>query len=168
MNIEFKGMKPSVSDKAFIAEGVKLIGNVKIEEDAGIWYNAVLRADINEIRVGKRSNVQDGCAVHVDHTHPTIIGDDVTIGHNAVIHGCEIGDNALIGMGAIVLNGAVVGEKSLVGAGALIGEGKVVPPRSLVVGNPMRVIRELNDEQLKAIEANKDTYVKLAQDFLAE
>lgn len=164
--MEFRGKKPQIAEDAFIAEGARLIGDVTIESKASIWFNAVLRGDINSIVVGEGSNVQDNCTVHVDHEFPVVIGKRVTIGHNAVIHGATIGDEALIGMGATVLNGARIGEKAIVAAGAVVLEGKEIPPRSLAVGVPAKVVREnLSDEQLEAVANNLETYLQLTEEY---
>lgn len=142
----FKGIAPDVHTKSFIADGVSIIGAVTLKEFASLWFNTVVRGDVNKIEVGRYSNVQDNSVVHVADAHPTIIGDYVTIGHNATIHGCTIEEHCLIGMGAIVLNGAVIGKGSIVAAGALVREGQVIPPHSLVVGLPAKVVRSIPEE----------------------
>lgn len=144
----------------FIAPDARLIGNVIVEDDASIWFGAILRAEYEPIHVGARTNVQDGVIAHVDPGFPMKLGRDVSIGHNAIIHGCTVEDGALIGMGATVMNGAVVGAGSLVGANALVTEGKVFPPRSLIVGAPARRIRELTDEEVRGCLETAAGYVK--------
>lgn len=167
--LEFRGKVPRIAQDAFVAEGARLIGDVTIESKASVWFNAVLRGDINSIVVGEGSNVQDNCTVHVDHDFPVVIGKRVTIGHNAVIHGAVIDDGALIGMGAVLLNGARIGEKAIVAAGALVLEGREVPPRSLVAGVPAKVVREnLSDEQLASVAGNLETYLRLTAEYLGE
>ena len=165
--MKFNGKEPQIADNVFIAEGARLIGDVTLHPNVSVWFNTVLRADINSIEIGEGSNIQDNSTVHVDYDYPTVVGRHVTIGHNAVIHGATIKDDALIGMGAIVLNGAVVGEKAIVGAGALVGEGKEIPPRSLAVGVPAKVIRtDMTDEQLAFVKANLEGYLRLTEAYL--
>lgn len=167
--IEFRDKKPRIAQDAFIAAGARLIGDVTVKAKASIWFNAVLRGDINSIVIGEGSNVQDNSTVHVDHEFPVVVGRRVTIGHNAVIHGATIDDEALIGMGAIILNGAHVGEKAIVAAGAVVLEGMEIPPRSLAVGVPARVVREnLSDEQLASVARNLETYLLLTEEYRAE
>ncbi|MEM0987506.1 MAG: gamma carbonic anhydrase family protein [Pseudomonadota bacterium] len=132
----------------YIAPGAQVIGRVIVEEEVSIWFNAVLRADNEPMHLGWGSNVQDGCVFHVDPGFPLSIGENVTVGHMALLHGCTVGDNTLVGMGAVVLNGAKIGRDCVVGANALITEGKEIPDRSMVVGQPGRVIRTLDDDQL--------------------
>ncbi|GAB2836261.1 gamma carbonic anhydrase family protein [Microbacterium insulae] len=149
---------PDVHADAFVASGARVIGEVTLAEGASVWYNAVLRADGARISVGPGSNLQDNVSVHVDAGHPVVIGADVSVGHNAVVHGCIIGDGSLIGMGSVVLSGAVIGEGCLVAAGAVVLEGTVVPPGSLVAGVPAKVRRELSDEERAGIIRNARTY----------
>ncbi len=143
---EFEGQSPDVDKKTFIADGAQVIGAVKMKEFSSFWFNTVVRGDVNRIEIGCYSNVQDNSVVHVSDSFPTIIGDYVTIGHNAIIHGCTIENHCLIGMGSIILNGAVIGTGSIIGAGALIRENQVIPPYSLVVGVPGKVIKSTADE----------------------
>jgi len=149
----------------FIASNATLIGSITLKEDVNIWFGAVLRADKGSISIGARSNIQDNCVVHTSSGHPTVVGDGVSVGHGAILHGCIIEDNALIGMGAIVLNGARVGEGSIIGAGAVVAEGKEIPPRSLVLGVPGKIVREVNDEQYQSTLENAQTYVELAEKY---
>ena len=163
----YKGATPRVHATAYIDPSAQVIGDVEIGEASSIWMNAVVRGDVNWIRIGARSNVQDGSIVHVMiQTHPTTIGDEVTIGHGAVVHGCTLHDRILIGMGAIVLNGVEVGEDSIVAAGTLLSEGTRVPPRSLVMGSPGRVKRELTDTDLESIRAYAQRYVGYRLDYM--
>ncbi|MBQ6218458.1 MAG: gamma carbonic anhydrase family protein [Methanosphaera sp.] len=151
-----------MSDKTKIYDGAKLIGDVTLNDEVAIWYNAIVRGDIEPIKIGKRSNVQDNCTIHVSKDKPVTIGESVSIGHGAIIHGCTIEDNVLIGMGAIILNGAHIAKNCLVGAGALITENKEFPEGSLIIGSPAKAIRKLSEEEIKGITENADNYVKLA------
>ena len=161
------GRLPVVDPSAYVDASAQVIGDVEIGAESSIWMNVVVRGDVNRIRIGARTNVQDATVVHVmHHTHPTTIGDDVTIGHGAIVHGCTVGDRVLIGMGAILLNGAIVGEDSIVGAGSLVTEGFVTPPRSLVVGRPARVRRTLSDEDVASILDYAQNYVRYRLDYL--
>ncbi len=138
-----------------------------VGKDSSVWMNAVLRGDVNTIRVGDRTNVQDGCIVHVmSDTHPTTLGDDVTVGHGAVLHGCSVNDRCLVAMGAIVLNGAVIGTESIIAAGTLVVEGMTIPPRSLVMGSPARVSRTLTDDEVTSIQRYADHYVQYKNEYL--
>lgn len=152
------GREPDIDPSAFVASGARVIGAVTLGEGASVWYNAVLRGDSDSITVGAGSNLQDNVSVHVDASHPVVIGRDVSVGHNAVVHGCAIGDGSLIGMGSVVLSGAVIGEGCLVAAGAVVLEGTVVPPGSLVAGVPAKVRRALTDDEREGILQNAQTY----------
>jgi carbonic anhydrase/acetyltransferase-like protein (isoleucine patch superfamily) len=155
-----------VDPTAYIDESAQVIGDVEIGPESSVWMNAVVRGDVNRIRIGRRTNVQDGTIVHVMHrTHPTDIGNDVTIGHAAIVHGCTIADRVLIGMGAIVLNGARVGEDSIVAAGTLVTEGTVIPPRSMVMGSPGRVRRSLTEDEVTFLMQSADNYVRYRLDY---
>jgi carbonic anhydrase/acetyltransferase-like protein (isoleucine patch superfamily) len=157
---------PRVHPTAFIDSSAQVIGDVEIGQDSSVWMNAVVRGDVHWIRIGARSNVQDGTIVHVmNGTHPTTIGDDVTIGHGAVVHGCMLQDRILVGMGAIILNGVMVGHDSIV-AGTLLPEGMHVPPRSLVMGSPGKVRRELTDEDVASIRTYAERYVGYRLDYM--
>lgn len=157
--LSLPGAEPSIHETALIAAGSRIVGDVELGERASVWYNAVVRGDVNSVRIGARSNVQDNVSIHVDAGHPAIIGADVSIGHNAVVHGCAVGDGSLIGMGSVVLSGAVIGAQSLVAGGAVVLEGTVVPPRSLVAGVPAKVRRELTDDEVEGIAANASRYL---------
>jgi carbonic anhydrase/acetyltransferase-like protein (isoleucine patch superfamily) len=154
---------PRVAASAWLAPSADLVGAVELRDDSSVWYTAVLRADYDPIVLGPRSNLQDGVVVHTDVGRPVTIGSGVSVGHRAVLHGCTVGDDCLIGMGSIILNGAVIGEGSLIAAGAVVQEGAVIPPRSLVAGVPGKVRRELADEDVARIRLNADVYVDLAQ-----
>jgi len=163
----YRGKLPRVHPTAFIDQSAQVIGDVDIGEDSSVWMCVVIRGDVHHIRIGRRSNVQDGTIVHVmKDTHPTLIGDDVTIGHAAVVHGCTIEDRCLIGMGAILLNGVTVGTGSIVAAGTLLPERTQVPPRSLVMGSPGKVRRTLGDSDLAEIQMYADRYVAYRLDYL--
>lgn len=157
---ELEGIAPQIAPDAWVAPDAQLMGNIVLEGESSVWWGAVLRGDNEEIRVGQRSNVQDLCVLHTDPGAPLRIGRDCTIGHRAMLHGCTIGDGALIGMGATILNGAKIGDGALIGAGALIPEGKEIPAGALVMGAPGRVIRQLDDaaraELLRSAERYRD------------
>ncbi|CAN3702104.1 Protein YrdA [Microbacterium sp. MM2322] len=150
---------PEIDDTAFVASGARVVGDVRLSTDASVWYNAVLRGDSATITVGARSNVQDNVSVHVDAGRPVVIGADVSVGHNAVVHGCTIGDGSLIGMGSVILSGADIGPGCLIAGGAVVLEGTVVPAGSLVAGVPAQVRRALTDEERAKILRNAQTYV---------
>ena len=163
----YRGIMPRVHHTAFIDDSAQVIGDVEIGEESSVWMAAVIRGDVHRIRIGRRSNVQDGTIVHVmNQTHPTTIGDAVTIGHAAVLHGCTIEDRCLIGMGAILLNGAHIGCDSIVAAGSLVVEEMNVPPRSLVMGSPGKVKRPLTDAEVASIRAYSDRYVGYRLDYM--
>jgi carbonic anhydrase/acetyltransferase-like protein (isoleucine patch superfamily) len=156
--------RPRVAPTAWLAPGTVVAGDVTIGAGSSLWYGAVLRGDCARIVVGERSNLQDGVVVHVDDASPTIVGDDVSVGHRAVLHGCEIGDGALVGMGATVMSGAVVGAGAMVAAGALVTPGKVVPPGVLAAGVPAKVVRDLTDEERTQLVRNAAHYLELTAD----
>ena len=163
----FQGVLPKVPKSVFVEDTAVVIGDVVLGEGCSIWFHAVVRGDVNHIRVGDRTNVQDLCVLHVTHdTHPLVIGSDVTIGHHVVLHGCTIKDRVLIGMGAIIMDGAVIGEDSVVGAGALVTENTKVAPRSLVLGSPAKVKRTVTDKELAWIRESAENYVKYARQYL--
>ena len=165
----YGGKEPRLGQRVFVAESAALIGDVELGDDASVWYGVVLRGDIHYIRIGARSNVQDNAVFHVEHgVAPAVLAEEVTIGHAAVVHGCNVGRGALIGIGAIVLSGATIGEQALVGAGAVVQEGMQVPPRTLVVGVPARVKRELTAEELNRLEGSWKHYVDYKDRYLAE
>ena len=162
---ELDGIAPEIAASAWVAPDAQLIGRVVLEDEASVWWGAVLRGDNEEIRVGRGSNVQELSVFHTDPGYPLTIGRDVTIGHRAMLHGCTIGDGALIGMGATVLNGARIGEGALIGAGALIAEGKEIPPGALVMGAPGRVVRQLDDEAIAKLRQSAAHYRQNAARF---
>lgn len=156
----FGDATPEIHDSAFIANSADIIGRVKIEEEASVWYNATLRGDINEIVVGPKSNVQDNAVIHLSDDYGSYLGELVTIGHSAIIHACEIKDEVLIGMGACVLDGAVIGERSIVGANALVTSGTIIPPGSLVIGSPAKVVKTLDLKAQSEVKHWAEKYVK--------
>ncbi|MCD7781537.1 MAG: gamma carbonic anhydrase family protein [Methanosphaera sp.] len=151
-----------MTEKTRIYDGAKVIGDVDLKNNVSVWYNAVIRADLEPITIDENSNVQDNCVLHVSTGYPVKIGKNVSIGHNATIHGCTIEDDVLIGMGSTILNGAHISKNCLVGAGALVTENKEFPENSLIIGSPAKAVRELTDEEIKSIRENADEYVKLA------
>ncbi|MEW6320750.1 MAG: gamma carbonic anhydrase family protein [Acidobacteriota bacterium] len=162
----FRGIVPQVDPSAYVDESAQVVGDVHIGAESSVWLNVVIRGDVHRIRIGRRTNVQDLTMVHVMRdTHPTTIGDEVTIGHSAVIHGCTIEDRVLIGMAAVLLNGVHVGHDSIVAAGTLLTEGTRVPPRSLVMGRPGTVRRALSDEEVAGIRGYADSYVGYRLDY---
>jgi carbonic anhydrase/acetyltransferase-like protein (isoleucine patch superfamily) len=164
---EHRGRMPVVHPSVFVDESAQVIGDVEIGAESSVWMNAVVRGDVNAIRIGRRTNVQDGVVIHVMHdTHATSIGDDVTIGHGAIVHGCAVGNRVLIGMGAILLNGASVGEDAMIAAGALVTEDAIVPPRTLVMGAPARVRRELSEEEIRFVLESAANYVRYRVDYV--
>jgi carbonic anhydrase/acetyltransferase-like protein (isoleucine patch superfamily) len=150
---------PQIAETAFVAPGAVLVGNVTLGDEASVWYNSVLRAEHEPITIGRRSNLQDNVSCHVDRGYPLILGAGISVGHGAVLHGCTIEDNVLVGMAATVMNGAVIGTGSLVAAGAVVLEGTIVPPGSLVAGVPARVRRELSDDEIAGIRHNAQAYL---------
>ena len=160
--IDFEGRTPQVSESAWVAPNATLIGKVTLSERSSVFYTSVLRGDMDTITIGERSNIQDGCVAHTDPGFPVTVGTGVSVGHRAVLHGCTIEDDALIGMGAVVLNGARVGAGSLIAAGAVVTEGMQIPPGSLVAGVPAKVRRELAEEDIEGLRENARTYVELA------
>ncbi len=154
--------EPVIAENTFLAPGCMIIANVHIKTGSSIWYNSVLRGDLAEINIGENSNIQENCSLHVDHNAPLNIGDDVTVGHGVVLHGCTVKDNCLIGMGATILNNAIIGENSIIGAGALIPEGKEVPSGSLVLGVPGKVVRELSESEIAKLKLHAEEYTRLA------
>ena len=163
----YRGVSPRVHPSAFVDESAQVIGDVEIGEESGVWMCAVLRGDVHRIRIGRRTNIQDGTVVHVmTGTHPTTIGDHVTIGHGAIVHGCTIDDQCLIGMGAILLNGVHVGSGSIVAAGTLLVEGMSVPPKSLVMGSPGKVKRLLTHAEVADVQLYADRYVEYRLDYM--
>ncbi|MCP8883331.1 gamma carbonic anhydrase family protein [Devosia sp. XJ19-1] len=162
------GVAPRIDENVgWIAPTAVLVGDVVVGPEVGIWFGVVARGDIETISIGARTNVQENCVLHTDRGFPLNIGANVTVGHSAIVHGCTIGDNTLIGMGATVLNGAVIGKNCLIGANALVTEGKVIPDNSLVMGAPAKVVREIDAEGVAGLAASADRYVNNAKRFAA-
>ena len=161
----FRGNKPKIADSAYVDPGAHVIGDVEIGAGSSVWPTAVLRGDIEPIRVGAMTNIQDGTLIHTDRGFPAVIGDRVTVGHAAVLHGCTVGDNSLIGMGAIMMNGVKIGTNSLVGAGSVVPEGKSYPDNSLIVGSPAKAIRTLDERLIEMIRGGADIYVRRSQRY---
>ncbi|GIU81858.1 MAG: gamma carbonic anhydrase family protein [Acidobacteria bacterium] len=162
----FRNFEPKIHPTAYVAENAVIIGDVEIGEQASIWYNCVLRGDVNYIRIGARTNIQDGTIIHVSRqTHPTIIEDEVTVGHSATIHGCYIERGSLVGIGAIVLDGSRIGAYSLIAAGSLVTPNTEIPPRSLVMGTPARVKRQLSDNEVEDLQRFWRNYVSLIGEY---
>jgi len=162
----FQGVEPRIHESAFIAENAIIIGDVEIGEQSSVWYGSILRADVNSIRIGARTNIQDASVIHVtSKTHDTVLEDEITLGHRVTIHGCYIETGSLIGIGAIVLDGARIGRNSLVAAGSLVTPNTEIPPRSLVMGSPARVKRELSEEEVKDLARFWQNYVELSKRY---
>lgn len=164
MIINYKDIKPVIHRSVFIAHSADVIGRVTLAEDVSIWYGTVLRGDCNSINIGKGSNIQDNCTVHIGNNSSVEIGEYVTVGHNAVIHGCKIGNNCLIGMGSVILNDAEIGDETIIGAGSLVTEGKKIPSGVLCMGSPAKVIRELTVDEKEKIRNSAFEYIKEAND----
>lgn len=162
---ELDGVAPQMADSAWVADSAQVMGNVHLHEEASVWFGAVLRGDTETITVGKGSNVQDGTVMHADYGFPLVVGDRVTIGHQVMLHGCTIGDESLIGIGATVLNGAKIGRHCLVGARSLVTEGKEFPDGSLIMGTPAKVVRQLTPEQIEGLRRSAAHYVENAQRY---
>lgn len=163
----FKDKKPVIDPSAFIVESAQVIGDVVIGEESSVWFNAVIRGDMNYIRIGKRTNIQDGCVLHVARrTYPLIIGDEVTVGHHVTLHACTVNSRCLIGMGAVVMDGVEIGENSIVGAGALVTSHTKIPPQSLVLGTPAVVKRSLTEEEMRGIRESAANYVGDIESYL--
>ena len=155
---------PDTAEAAFVAGSAVVVGEVSLGKDSSVWYGAVIRGDLKGIRIGQRSNIQDGAILHVTREQGVELGEDVTVGHGAIIHGCVIESECLIGMGAIILDGAHIGEGSVVGAGSLVPEGKIIPPDSLLMGTPARIAREVKPEERERIRELAESYVELARE----
>jgi carbonic anhydrase/acetyltransferase-like protein (isoleucine patch superfamily) len=165
----FQGLWPKLGARVYVDPSAQVIGDVELGDHASVWMNAVVRGDVNSIRIGAHSNVQDNCVVHVHKgTHTTVLGEYVTVGHGVTLHGCRIESHCLIGMGAIILNGATIGSESIVAAGALVPEGMQVPPRSVVMGTPGRFRRQVTDEEREGIRRSAANYFDYKETYLAE
>jgi carbonic anhydrase/acetyltransferase-like protein (isoleucine patch superfamily) len=165
----FRGVRPQIHPTAFIEESAQIIGDVHIGAESSVWFNAVVRGDVFHIRIGERTNVQDGTVIHVSNgTHATILEDEVTVGHNVTLHGCHIERGSLVGIGSIVMDGVRVGAQSLVAAGSLLTPGTQVPPRSLVMGAPARVKRPLTEEEVSSLDIFWKNYIEYTRVYLEE
>ena len=165
----YLGVLPTITSSAFIENTAVVIGDVVIDSESSVWFNSVIRGDVHYIRIGHRTNVQDLSLLHVTHdTHPLVIGNDVTIGHHVVLHGCKIGSRVLIGMGSIVMDGAVIEDDCIIGAGSLVTEGTVVPSHSLALGSPARVKRSLNEKELAWIKESANNYIRYAKQYMID
>ena len=173
MIITFKGKKPTIGKGVFIANSADVIGDLDIQDNSSIWFNCVIRADVHQIKIGKNTNIQDLTTIHVDSPkpnnpdgYPTLIGDNVTIGHNCCIHGCIIENTSLIGMGTTILNGAMISQESIIGANSLVTANKKFPPRSLIMGAPAKLIRELTQKEIDFLYQSATNYVNYKNDYL--
>lgn len=164
---ELDGVAPQISDSAWVADSAQVMGQVALAEDVSVWFGVVIRGDTDSIQIGKRTNIQDLSVLHADVGMPLTIGDDVTVGHKVMLHGCTVGDGSLIGIGAIVLNGAKIGKGCLVGAGSLVTEGKEFPDGSMIMGTPAKVVRQLSPDQLQGLLSSAEHYVDNARRFRA-
>ncbi len=158
--MDFTNRVPSIHEDSFIANGAKVIGRVILKKGVSIWYNAVLRGDINDITIGENTNIQDNTVIHVADNYSTVVGNNVTVGHSVVIHACRIGDNCLIGMGSIIMDGSVISDNSIIAAGSIIPMGKTFEPNSLIMGSPAIVKRSLSDKEISGISNMADKYRK--------
>ena len=165
MIVTFKGKTPEMNPTVFVAPGAKVIGEVSIGEESTIWFNAVLRGDEGPISIGKRCSIQDNSTIHLYEDAPVVVEDEVTVGHNVILHGCKVGRRSIIGMGSTILDHAEIGEECIIGANTLIPPGKKIPPRSLVVGSPGKIVRDLTDKDFEIIQLSIDTYVQKGYDY---
>lgn len=163
MLLKFLDKKPKLDESVFIADGAKIIGDVTLHKNSSIWFNAVLRGDVSQIVIGENSNVQDNSTIHTDHNKPVILGKNVTIGHNCILHSCVVEDNTLIGMGSTILDCAVIGKGSIVGANSLVTGRTIIPPNSLVLGSPAKVVKELNSSEQNIMSAKE--YVEISKKY---
>ncbi len=167
MILPYRGVYPELGESVYIDESARVIGDVRIGDFSSVWFNVVIRGDVNYIRIGEKTNVQDNSTLHVTkEIYPLIIGSEVTIGHGVILHGCTLEDRILVGMGAIVLDNAHIGECSIIGAGSVVTEGTRIPPRSLALGVPARVVRRLEDEEIERIARSARNYIEYAKDYM--
>ncbi|MEZ5643992.1 MAG: gamma carbonic anhydrase family protein [Burkholderiaceae bacterium] len=162
---ELDGVAPQRHDSSWVADNAQVMGNVELKADTSVWFGATLRGDTETITVGAGSNIQDGSVLHADHGYPLVVGENVTVGHMVMLHGCTIGDESLIGIGAVVLNGARIGRNCIVGAGALVTEGKSFPDGSMIMGSPAKVMRQLTPEQIEGVRRSARHYVENANRY---
>lgn len=169
MILPYKGLQPTIPESCFVASSADVIGEVHLGEHSSVWFGCVLRGDVNYIRIGSRTNIQDGTVIHgMKDEYPVILGDEVTVGHNVTLHGCTVANLCLIGMGSVILNNAKIGEGAIIAAGAVVPENIEIPSRSLYLGNPARFRRHLNDKDLEMIRAYARRYVGYKDDYLAQ
>lgn len=168
MLVSINGKKPKIGRRVFVADSAYVVGDVEVEDDSSIWFNAVVRAEAECIKIGSETSIQDCCVLHTDTRDKIIVGDRVTVGHGAILHGCQIASNCVIGIGARILNGAKVGEWCIIGSGAVVTEGSEIPPYSLALGVPARVIRSITEDDKKRIIENAAAYVKLKNLYLSQ
>ncbi len=161
----YRGIYPKIHESAFVAQSADVIGAVQIGEDCSVWHNAVLRGDVDEIIIKRGANIQDGCVLHCSHEMKTTVGEGTTVGHNAVLHSCTIGNNSLIGMGAVVLDGAVIGDNCFIAAGALVTPGTEIPDGNMAMGSPAKIKRELREEEIEGIRENALEYITLKNEY---
>lgn len=165
----YKGILPQIASTAFIESSAQIIGDVRVGEHSSVWFNCVIRGDVHHIRIGHSTNIQDGTVIHVTNGRfPTEIGDQVTIGHGVMIHGCTIKDRSLVGIGSIILDNAVIGEESFIAAGSLVTPGTVIPPRSMVMGSPAKVRREVTGSEIELINRHWQNYIEYKNNYMAE
>lgn len=165
MKISYLGKEPELKEAGFIAEDANIIGEVVIGKDTTVWFKSTLRGDVSGIFLGDRTNIQDHCVIHGEDNVPTIIGDDVTVGHGAILHGCKIGNCCLIGMGSIIMSRVEIGDGCIIGAGALIPEDKIIPPRSIVMGMPGKIVKETTDEQIDFMIKRAKKYANVGRNY---
>ena len=167
MLVAHKGRMPRVGASTFIEASARIIGDVDIGDQSSIWFNVVVRGDVNSIRIGRKTNIQDGTVIHVTHRlHATVIGDEVTVGHNVTLHGCTIGNRCLIGMGAVIMDGVVIGDDCMVAAGSLVSPGTVIPSGMLVLGAPAKIKRALDAEEIARLKRSAENYLEYMRDYL--
>ncbi|MFJ8263809.1 gamma carbonic anhydrase family protein [Rummeliibacillus sp. NPDC094406] len=168
MIINYLSKKPDIHDSVFLAPGAYIIGDVSIGEQSTIWFNAVLRGDEDSITIGNKCSIQDNATIHLYEGAPVVVEDEVTVGHQVVLHGCKVGKRSIVGMGSVILDHVEIGEECIIGANTLITQGTKIPPRSLVVGSPGKVVRELNEKDFELIQLSIDTYVQKGIEFKKE
>ncbi|MCF0147141.1 MAG: gamma carbonic anhydrase family protein [Clostridium sp.] len=166
MILDFKGIKPAIDKTCYISDSADIIGDVVIEKNANIWFGTTIRGDMSKIHIGENTNIQENSVVHVDFDCETNIGKNVTVGHRAIIHGCSIADNVLVGMGSIILNGAKIGKNSIIGAGSLVTQYKEFEEGVLIMGSPAKVVRKLTEEEIAHIEQSAINYVNISREYL--
>jgi gamma-carbonic anhydrase len=162
----YQGTAPRIHESVFLADGVRILGDVELKEDVSVWFNTVIRGDVNRVSIGEGTNIQDQCCLHVEHDRfPLILKKGITVGHQVTLHGCTIESYCLVGMGAIIMNGVIVGSESIVAAGALIPENTIIPPRSLVLGIPAKVQREIRDSELERLHSSYKRYIQYSRNY---